>query len=504
VDELSMRASAERVSGRELGWFFQQWVHRTGLVDYALGSVHTERAGDEWVTRARVVRRGEYDHPMPVGARTSAGWTIVRADSLRRDQWVELRTAERPAEVRVDPLHSTEDWDRRNDLHGRPTMYTFDWPFLAQTDRDRDLVAIRPKLWYTGPGGLTAAVRFRSNYASVGDVGWDERELGIAVAARVPAGAPAIERLQGWLTVANPRLPFAARPLAGVSAGAWVLDGITKLELAKQWDLSPFLYSNGPDRRLRLAFDATLPYDGAWTDSARWDPARVYDASAEYAWRSRLPGTLRARVKGMAGLVDATGQGGADAFARIEGEVAHTGAFGAGREVTHHLRLFAGATHDAPRQRSIGLVSLDPTETFSDDFLRGRNALFARPDVHYSVPGGAGLRGYSPALRVGAVAALNGELAFGVVKASSRALRPEVQLTAFGDGAWGKPSDISGGHLFADAGVGLVARDQLWDRRVVVRFDVPLYVRDPALAPGGAPGDDRVMLRWTFSFADLW
>src|SRR6185437_11799579 len=139
VDELAMRASAERVSGRDLGWFFEQWVHHTGLVDYALNEVKTRREGNEWVTRAQLVRRGEFRHPMPVGAKTSAGWTIVRGDAATNQQWVEIHTAERPSDVRVDPLHSTEDWDRRNDVHARvpafdsrATMYTFDWPFLAQ------------------------------------------------------------------------------------------------------------------------------------------------------------------------------------------------------------------------------------------------------------------------------------------------------------------------------------------------------------------------------------
>jgi hypothetical protein len=81
---------------------------------------------------------------------------------------------------------------------------------------------------------------------------------------------------------------------------------------------------------------------------------------------------------------------------------------------------------------------------------------------------------------------------------------PEVQAVAFGDGAWARTPFASGRRIFADAGVGLLVRDQLWDRDVSVRFDVPLYVRDPELTPGGAPGDDRVKLRWTFSFAELW
>ena len=71
-------------------------------------------------------------------------------------------------------------------------------------------------------------------------------------------------------------------------------------------------------------------------------------------------------------------------------------------------------------------------------------------------------------------------------------------------GAWARLLFASAGHIFADAGVGLLARGQLWDKSITLRFDVPFYVRDAELAAGGAAGDDRVKLRWTFSFADLW
>src|SRR6185437_11307817 len=191
-------------------------------------------------------------------------------------------------------------------------------------------------------------------------------------------------------------------------------------------------------------------------------------------------------------------------FERIEGEVTHMGSFGALTRLSHRLRFFAGASHDAPVQRSIGLVALDATDTYTDDFLRGRNALFARSDVHYAVPGGAGLRGYSPLLRVDRAASLNGELAAELLRARAKSMVPAVQLVGFGDAAWGKLSGAADVRIFADAGVGILASDQLWDRRVTVRFDVPLYVKDPRLSVGDNPGGDRVKLRWTFSFADLW
>jgi len=112
VDERAMRAAAERAYGKDLGWFFEQWVHGTGRIDYALRDVRTTTTGDgdAWVTEARLVKVGEYAHPMPVGVLTSRGWTVVRGEALPRTQHVRILTAEEPVEVRLDPFESTEAW----------------------------------------------------------------------------------------------------------------------------------------------------------------------------------------------------------------------------------------------------------------------------------------------------------------------------------------------------------------------------------------------------------
>ena len=179
--------------GRDLGWFFAQWVHHTGLIDYALEDVDTKRDGDGWLTRARILRRAEYRHAMPVGARTrgrmdhrarrsNARRTVGRDSNGRQADGCATRSAQLHR-----GLGSAEQRARVAPMDGRATVYVrLDWPFLAQSDRDRHRGAMGPKAWYTGPGGATGAVRFRSNYASAGDEAWDTREFGIAVSSRVP------------------------------------------------------------------------------------------------------------------------------------------------------------------------------------------------------------------------------------------------------------------------------------------------------------------------------
>ncbi|MGH7623783.1 MAG: hypothetical protein ACREOJ_00505, partial [Gemmatimonadaceae bacterium] len=429
-------------------------------------------------------------------ARTSSGWITARASALKDDQWVELRTPERPVEVKLDPEHLTVDWDRRNDALTPPAVRTvFDWPFLDQSARGAEVVAVRPMLWYTDPGGLTPAIRLRTNYQ--GDM--DRWELGVALPVRAPA-TNTFGRLQGWIATTNPNLPFAARPSVGLSAGAWFLDGLAKLDVHKQWDLSPFYYANGPHRTLTLGLTSTLPYDKPWMDGARWDDARVTDVSAEYRWRGRSPSGLSARGYVDGGIADSRGpasasERGSRGFARVEVEGSRTATFDARRKFSGTLRVFAGTSTNAPAQRSIGLSSLDATETFSDNLLRGVGAPLARSDVHFLSSGGAELRGYSPLLRVKSATSLNADLAWALNTPPARSLVPRVSVGAIGDVAWALPRDFAAAlgapttasHLFGDAGVGVTLAGRLYDQPYTIRFDVPLWVRK-----AGLPGVARV------------
>jgi hypothetical protein len=110
VDRWALQRTAERVGGRPLGWFFDQWVDRTGGVRYRLTDVQVTQRGTEWVTTARLSRLGEYRHPMPVGVRTAAGWTVVRGDPARDSQQLTIRTTAAPELVRLDPFRLTDDY----------------------------------------------------------------------------------------------------------------------------------------------------------------------------------------------------------------------------------------------------------------------------------------------------------------------------------------------------------------------------------------------------------
>ncbi len=108
VDRWAMQASAERAAGTSLDWFFEQWVERVGVVDYELRDPTVEQTGAGWRTSVTLIRSGDYRHPMPVGVRTSEGWSVVRGDALKDEMTITFTTRTRPTMVWLDPFGATD------------------------------------------------------------------------------------------------------------------------------------------------------------------------------------------------------------------------------------------------------------------------------------------------------------------------------------------------------------------------------------------------------------
>jgi hypothetical protein len=111
VREEDLRAAMEEVSGRDLGWFFEQWIHTTNTLDYSVASASTRQvAGGQWETTIQVTRAG--DAWMPV--ELSVGTDTRRLDGRDRTQTITVRTAQRPERVVLDPQNVLVDTDPSN------------------------------------------------------------------------------------------------------------------------------------------------------------------------------------------------------------------------------------------------------------------------------------------------------------------------------------------------------------------------------------------------------
>lgn len=110
VTEADLRASMEWAAGQDLGWFFDEWFHTTGTLDYAVGDVDQQRTAEGWRTRVQVLREGE--NWMPVTVRI--GEEVRRLEGRGEVQSVEVTSAERPESVVLDPDVVLIDTDRTN------------------------------------------------------------------------------------------------------------------------------------------------------------------------------------------------------------------------------------------------------------------------------------------------------------------------------------------------------------------------------------------------------
>jgi hypothetical protein len=111
VREADFRAALEEASGRDLGWFFEQWIHTTGTLDWSVGAVSTRALADgRFETAIEVLRAG--DIWMPV--RLRVGEVERRVEGRERRQVVTVTTAARPAEAVLDPDDVLLDIDPTN------------------------------------------------------------------------------------------------------------------------------------------------------------------------------------------------------------------------------------------------------------------------------------------------------------------------------------------------------------------------------------------------------
>ncbi len=138
-------ATAERVSGRSLQWFFDQWVYRAGRPNYAVGWAAAPERGGGFTVHVRTLQTQPELYAMPVVLRMRfpSGATrdeLVQCDQAQHD-W-QFTAAEAPEAVTWDPdgwvLKTVGPLDIDRDRDGWPDWLDDcpDVPDPAQADDD--------------------------------------------------------------------------------------------------------------------------------------------------------------------------------------------------------------------------------------------------------------------------------------------------------------------------------------------------------------------------------
>ena len=126
VTSEDVRRAAETASGRDLHWFFQQWVSERVWLDYAVGRVetspHTEAPGRTmYRSRVEIRRLGEAIMPLTVRLIASDGTIYDTAlDGTAQTAVVTWESAAPLRDVHIDPEHRLPDVQRLNDFYRVP------------------------------------------------------------------------------------------------------------------------------------------------------------------------------------------------------------------------------------------------------------------------------------------------------------------------------------------------------------------------------------------------
>ena len=121
-----VRHAAEAASGRDLRWFFQQWVRERVWLDYAVGQVetspHTDVQGRPVYSHRVTIRRlGEAIMPVTVRFVASDGSVYDTAlDGTAPTAVVTWQSTAPLSDVHLDPAHKLPDVQRLNNFHHVP------------------------------------------------------------------------------------------------------------------------------------------------------------------------------------------------------------------------------------------------------------------------------------------------------------------------------------------------------------------------------------------------
>jgi hypothetical protein len=495
VDQHALQSVAEEVMRQDLDWFFGEWLHATGVVDYALEGVHVAREGSSWVTRVDVSRRGEMRMPVPI--RLTGGDevrdTVVPGDALHATHVV--RTSFEPRAVRLDPRLVTMDWNALDNawpsgpMSGATYARGFDNPLGGlPVYRDRAALRFFPLAWYNDAGGIVGGLQVRTSY--MGDMRRALLRIGGPGVEGAGVGATSTATDPGslYFLLENPIL--FDRPRFGLTIEGFGGEGRGFFRLAGERDISAMPLS-GPRRSVRASIAVAGIYDSTYVHPGRWLP----DTHLE------VEGGLGFRRTGRLWTTDLSGSAGLTTDDRIYmrgiliSQLAATTRSG----WTMGMRFFAGGAmaregtvwrgERAPRERQMFLSGGDPLVELSNPWMRSAGSVL---DEEGWVEGGGQLLGYDIGLSFAQLLTLTAD-----ARTSPIGLGLGLQAAArvFGGvGLGSKPWPVDGpavladltvpiegwNHAYASAGAGVelgLARSP-----IRLRVDVPFFVADPELA----------------------
>ncbi len=505
VNEARFKAVCEEVSGMELDWFFEQWLHGTPTIDYALGRVRKQRlSSGEYKTEVEIRRKGDGIMPVEVVLETGDGRKLKKRWHGRDERGVIVFVTEKkPGKVMLDPENQIMDVSLAGQGILRLEVYP-ELPRMFYNPADAYVLTWKPGFWYNDIDGLRAGMRFHGHYRN-------NRLLNFGLWYGARSGV-----VDGMLSYTH-KMPVVMGMNSAFKLAR--LEGRLMADFNLQYRSGKYLFQP-PQHHITLGIATAKLQDAAYAVAEyrisgetlslpTWSPGTVTRFYLDYSVNPRgfsWQSTVKVRADhAREGLLSDYG------FTRLRGEAVISWP-GIGVFARLFAGTFTGESTALPLQNMFSAFSATAQEIFENNFtLRSRGGFF--PEAHLHSPGGGNLRGYyDQPWRLGkTIFAGNIELRkpanIPLIGALLQPLLGRSEITLFADA--GHLTDQLGNSSFlSNAGLGLFFRQQLPDKWYTIitgtsyslRLDFPFWVNTPYEDPISGAKDNQLKFRYLLSF----
>ena len=131
INEERFKKVCEDVSGMDLDWFFEEWLHTRKLCDYRFAEMKTavDPSGQGYLTQVRIEREGEIVMPLTIVFTFDDGTTqTARIEGRLRTIKKTYDFPEKPAKAAINPNNEIMDISLHDNFIPRRWAFPIDWP----------------------------------------------------------------------------------------------------------------------------------------------------------------------------------------------------------------------------------------------------------------------------------------------------------------------------------------------------------------------------------------
>ncbi len=473
----------EDVSGVELDWFFNPWLHNTRVLDYGIDKWKKTKLDDSWQVEVDIVKLGTREMPqllevtMENGSKKRIWW---KNHLWREKDTFVFNVDEEPNSIVLDPDVQTLDADRRNNSSGRmPSERQFRWIETNYNPRNKYYMRWTPTLSYHELDGYIPGIWMSRKYGY-----WENLNFKLNYA---------LDSNKIYWSYSGNRKPVHSFQSYSTSVHAYDLGAVSGYGVEIKNHLNE-AYADFMSHYSSIGFYVTN------ADTLR---TNLYDLGQVAVIFGKYSFSILNNVNIDMDMASTIGSASHWSFSRFNTIISFD--FSKNKIGIRNRSILGHMISDngVPSQERYTIEGAGSGDLYSKPFLRDESSFYGNVDLrnHYHLSGDANLRGYFGEGLVGAesVIANSVEIFF---KPSIKAISLELAVFIDDGWIWGSKysqgdKEFNGDYLF-DAGVGLRLTHSILGKKFYIRLDAPFLVKDVSINKEGIRFHND---KWLFSFS---